>query len=70
MSEAREQHRGMVAIIVLAVFTALEYLVAVAIDSTTSVVTLLAVIALIKGVVILEYFMHLSKLWRGEGEHA
>ena len=60
----------MVAIIVLAVFTALEYLVAVAIDSTTSVVTLLAVIALIKGVVILEYFMHLSKLWRGEGEHA
>lgn len=70
MNEAREQSRGLIAIIFLAVLTAVEYVIAVGIDSMAIVVTLLAVIGIAKAVVIMEYFMHLSKLWRGEGEHA
>lgn len=70
MNEAQEQNRGLTAIVVLAVLTIVEYVIAVGIDSTTAVVTLLAVIGVAKALVILEYFMHLSKLWRGEGEHA
>ncbi len=70
MNEAQAQNRGLVAIIVLAVLTAIEYVIAVGIDATAVVVTLLAVVALVKALVILEYFMHVSKLWRGEGEHA
>ena len=70
MTEALEQQRGLVAIVVLAVLTLVEYLVAVGLDSTTVVIMLLAVFAIAKALVILEYFMHLSKVWRGEGEHA
>lgn len=70
MTEQLEQRRGLVAIIVLAVLTAIEYVIAVGIDGTAVVVTLLSIIAIAKAVIILEYFMHLSKLWRGEGDHA
>lgn len=68
-TEARAQRRGLNAIIVLAVLTILEYFVAIGLDSPSMIVLLLAVVALIKAVVILEYFMHLSKLWTGEGSH-
>jgi heme/copper-type cytochrome/quinol oxidase subunit 4 len=70
MTEALEQQRGLVAIVVLAVLTLVEYLVAIGLDSTTVVITLLAVFAIAKALVILEYFMHLSRVWRGEGDHA
>jgi heme/copper-type cytochrome/quinol oxidase subunit 4 len=70
MTEAQEQSRGLTAIIVLAVLTVVEYVIAVGIDSMAVVVTALAVIGIAKALVILEYFMHVSKLWRGEGEHA
>jgi heme/copper-type cytochrome/quinol oxidase subunit 4 len=70
MTELQEQNRGLIAIAVLAVLTVIEYVAAVGIDSTTVVVTLLAVIGVVKALVIMEYFMHISKLWRGEGEHA
>ncbi len=68
-AEHREQRRGLNAIIVLAVLTILEYFVAVGLDSASMIVLLLSVVALLKAVVILEYFMHLSKVWRGEGSH-
>lgn len=70
MNEAQEQNRGLTAIIVLAVLTVVEYVIAVGIDAMAIVVTLLAVIGIAKALVIMEYFMHISKLWRGEGEHA
>ena len=70
IAEAIEQRRGLIAIVALAVLTVVEFIFAVGIDSTEMVVLLLAVIAVIKALVILEYFMHVSKLWRGEGEHA
>lgn len=70
MTEQLEQRRGLIAIIVLAVLTAIEYVIAIGIDGTSLVVTLLSVIAVAKAVIILEYFMHLSKLWRGEEDHA
>ena len=70
MNEAQEQSRGLVAIVLLAVLTIVEYVIAVGIDSISTVVTALAVIGVVKALVILEYFMHISKLWRGEGEHA
>ena len=70
MTEQMEQRRGLVAIVVLAVLTAVEYVIAIGIDPMNVVVTLLAVIGIAKAVVILEYFMHLSRLWRGEEDHA
>ena len=69
-TETREQRRGLNAIIVLAVLTIAEYFIAVGLDSASTLVLLLSIVALIKAVVILEYFMHLSKLWRGEGSHS
>lgn len=70
MTEQMEQRRGLVAIVVLAVLTAVEYAIAIGIEPMNVVVTLLAVIGIAKAVVILEYFMHLSRLWRGEEDHA
>jgi heme/copper-type cytochrome/quinol oxidase subunit 4 len=52
------------------VLTIAEYFIAVGLDSASTLVLLLSIVALIKAVVILEYFMHLSKLWRGEGSHS
>jgi heme/copper-type cytochrome/quinol oxidase subunit 4 len=70
MTEQLEQRRGLVAIIVLAVLTAIEYVIAVGIDSTSTVVTLLSMIGIAKAVIILVYFMHLPVVWRGEEDHA
>jgi|TARA_Y100000310_G_scaffold182855_1_gene182891 cytochrome c oxidase subunit IV len=53
--------RGIVVIIALAVLTAVEYVVAVGID--TGRFGILAVIAIVKTWLIVEYFMHLSKVW-------
>ena len=70
MTEQLEQRRGLVAIVVLAVLTAVEYAIAIGIDPMNLVVPLLAIIGIAKAGIILEYFMHLSKVWRGEGDHA
>jgi cytochrome c oxidase subunit IV len=53
--------RGIVVIIALAVLTAVEYVVAVGLDSGRF--GILAVIAIVKTWLIVEYFMHLSKVW-------
>ena len=48
----------------LAVLTALEFWAAVSL--TTVVVPVLVVIALVKAWLILDYFMHISRLWSAE----
>ena len=70
MTEQLEQRRGLIAIIVLAVLTAIEYTIAIGIDGTSVVVTLLSVIGVAKAIIILVYFMHLPLVWRGEEGHA
>ncbi len=69
-SEARAQRRGLRVIVLLAVLTAVEYAIAVQVDSTEALLGLLTPIALIKAGYILWYFMHLPRVWRGEEEHA
>ncbi len=69
-TEATAQARGFVAMAVLAVLTIVEFIVAIGLDSTTLIVVLLVVMALAKAWIIVRTFMHVSKLWRGEGDHA
>lgn len=67
--EAPAQRRGLIVFIALAVLTAIEYVVAVSLDSTALLITLLAVAAGAKCWAITVYFMHISRLWRGEEAH-
>lgn len=53
---------GMVTLIILAVLTAVEYIVAVYMGS----LILLFIIALVKAAVIIQNFMHIARLWREE----
>lgn len=48
--------------IILAVFTGIEYVVSQTLDSTI----LLLLIALVKAGLIINYFMHVYRLWREE----
>jgi caa(3)-type oxidase subunit IV len=68
-SEATDQRRGFNVIVLLAVLTGLEYVIAVELDVVPVLVTLLVAIALVKAGLIVTYFMHLAKAWRGEGAH-
>lgn len=67
--EAADQQRGLTVFIALAVLTAVEYVIAVSIDAGAALVILLTVAALGKAWAIINYFMHLPKLWHGEGGH-
>ncbi len=69
-AEATVQARGAMAMVVLGVLTIVEFIVAINIDSTTLVVLLLVVMALAKAWIIVRTFMHVTKLWQGEGDHA
>jgi len=51
--------------LVLAVLTVIEYYAAVYLNSTI----ILFLIALLKAVAVLQYFMHVSRLWSQEGGH-
>lgn len=53
---------GMITLIILAVLTAVEYAVAVYMES----LVLLFIIALVKAAVIVQNFMHITRLWREE----
>lgn len=64
--KAAKLRLGWIVIGGLAVLTAVEYWVAVAIHSNP--LPYLAVIALIKAWLIIQYFMHVTQLWRKE-EH-
>jgi cytochrome c oxidase subunit IV len=54
---------GWVVIGVLAVMTIAEFIVAIAIDDTVVLFTLLLIIALAKAWLIVQYFMHFGQLW-------
>ncbi len=54
---------GWIVIGALAVMTGVEFVVAVAIDDTTILFTLLLVAALVKAWLIIQYFMHFGQLW-------
>ena len=56
--------RGLVVIIALGVFTAIEYVIPLAMDSGS--MPYLVVIGLVKAVLIVYYFMHVAQLWREE----
>ena len=59
---------GWIVAIVLAVLTALEYWIAIRFEG--NVIPWLAIIALLKAWLIVQYFMHVSQLWHAEkGEH-
>jgi len=62
-SQAVEQKRGLIVIIVLAVLTAIEFGISVGLPNPNLVLT---VISLVKAGLIVYYFMHISQLWRKE----
>lgn len=68
--EAVAQRRGLTVFVALAVLTLVEYIVAVSLDSTPALVTLLSVAAVAKCWAITQYFMHIYRLWRGEEAHS
>ncbi len=69
MEKAALLRRGVMVIIGLAVLTAVEYWVAIA-NLGSALLPLLIMVALAKAVLIVESFMHLSKVFQpGEGGH-
>ncbi len=67
-TEQLAHRRGVLTIVALAVLTLIEFAIAVGLDSMQLIMTLLSIIALVKAVAIFGVFMHIAKLWRGEGE--
>lgn len=53
---------GLITLVILAVLTIVEYVVAVYLGS----LVLLFIIALVKAAVIVQNFMHIARLWREE----
>jgi heme/copper-type cytochrome/quinol oxidase subunit 4 len=58
--------QGIIVAIGLAVLTAIEYYVAI---SPWSSAILLLLLALVKGYLVVNYFMHISTLWSSDEEH-
>jgi cytochrome c oxidase subunit IV len=54
---------GWIVIGVLAVMTAAEFAVAIAVDDKTMLFALLLIVALAKAWLIIQYFMHFGQLW-------
>jgi cytochrome c oxidase subunit IV len=67
--EERAQGRGLRIIAILAVLTLVEYFIAVGVDARMLLVVLLSVVALLKAWLIVQYFMHLPKVWQPDGGH-
>jgi cytochrome c oxidase subunit IV len=66
--ESAAQAIGLWVIAALAVLTAIEFAVFLAVDSSQGLVTVLIVIALAKAWLIVSYFMHAARVWQGEEE--
>lgn len=64
MSEKRAAayRLGLITLLILAVLTIAEFYVAVALES----IVLLFIIALVKAAIIIQNFMHVTRLWREE----
>ena len=65
-NQGKKNRRGFFVIGALAVITAVEFWVAVAFTDVTGLVVLLLAIALVKCWFIVDYFMHISRLWLPE----
>lgn len=63
---ASAMRRGIVVLIALGVFTAIEYVIPVVLDRGS--MPFLVVIGLAKAALIVYYFMHVAQLWRQEEE--
>lgn len=61
-AKAAAYRRGMFVFIALAILTIIEYFVGVALNSAV----LLFILALLKAALIVQYFMHIYRLWREE----
>lgn len=59
--------RGIIVAVVLAVLTIIEYFIGTG-DLLNGSLIVLAVIALLKAGLIVQYFMHISRLWTDEEE--
>ena len=59
---AAAYRQGFIVFVALAVLTIVEYFASTALNSTV----LLIIIALIKAALIVQFFMHISRLWREE----
>lgn len=68
MSEnARSAYRrGLITFVVLMALTVVEYFIGLAPSPS---IVLLFVIALVKAALIVQIFMHIARLWRGEESH-
>lgn len=64
-AKAAELRRGVVVMVVLAVLTLVEYLLAVMLNLWVA----LAVIALVKAAIVINYYMHLPRVFHEEGGH-
>lgn len=58
---------GWVVFVVLAVLTAVEYVIAVELDKN---IPILVGIAIIKAALIMNYFMHIARMWLSHGGEA
>lgn len=61
--------RGIVVAVILAVLTVLEYIFAVEVDNTSVRFLGLAITALLKSWLIIQYFMHIARAWKKQGAH-
>ena len=69
-SQRRENNRGLFIITLLGVLTILEFAVALAINDSLGLILGLTPFALVKAWLVVHYFMHVYKLWRGEEDHS
>lgn len=60
---------GLLVAVLLAVLTVLEYIFAGGVSNETQRFAGLAVTAVLKAGLIMYYFMHIYRLWRGEEAH-
>lgn len=67
---AAAQRIGWRVIAALAVLTASEFALARTVHSSAALVALLTPFALAKAWLIVTYFMHVARVWRGEEEQA
>ena len=62
--KAAAYRKGAITLAILAVLTLIEYLLAVGLESST---VPLIIIAILKVAIIVQSFMHISRLWGEEG---
>jgi cytochrome c oxidase subunit 4 len=64
-AKAADMRRGVVILGILAVLTVVEFLLA----TMTSLTFLLVIIAFVKAGIVIQYFMHLPRVFSEEGGH-